>query len=119
MPQASRTTRLNVAAVAAALAVAALVTFIPVYSVDSSATGSSSETLVEHEGLWVLAVVLAPALLAAIPLLLPAAWRHTSLVTVATVAVLFVLVTGFTIGLFFAPTAILLVWAASLSDRPA
>jgi hypothetical protein len=30
MPQASRTTRLNVAAVAAALAVAALVTFIPV-----------------------------------------------------------------------------------------
>ena len=107
------------AAVAAALVVALLVALVPVYSVESSATGSSSETLIEHEGSWVLAVVLAPALLAAVPLFLPATWRHTGLAIVATIAVLFVLVTGFTIGLFFAPTAILLVWAAALSDRPA
>jgi hypothetical protein len=119
MTHASRATQLNVAAVAAALAVAVLLAVVPVYSVDSSAAGGSSETLIEHEGLWVLAVVLAPALLAAVPLLLPATWRHTSLVIVATVAVLFVLVTGFTIGMFFVPMAILLVLAASLSNRPA
>ena len=107
------------AAVAAALAVALLVALIPVYSVHGSATGSGSETVIEHEGLWVLAVMLAPALLAATPLLLPAAWRHTGLVIVATVALVFVIVTGYTIGMFFVPMAILLVLAAALSDRPA
>ena len=111
MAQGSRATRLNVAAVAAALAVALLLAVVPVYG------GDSSETLIEHEGSWVLAVVLAPALLAAAPLLLPATLRHASLVAVAALAVLFVIATGFTIGMLFAPTAILLVLAALRSRR--
>lgn len=97
---------MNLAAVAAALAVALLFAVIPVYG------GDSSETLIEHEGTWVLLVVLAPALVAAVPLALPLAWRRGALMAVATIAVLFVLVTGFTVGLFFLPTAVLLVIAA-------
>jgi len=109
MTHAPRATQLNVAAVVAALAVALLLAVIPSYG------GGGSETLIEHEGSWVLAVLLAPVLLAAVPLLVPASRRHTALVAVATVAVLFVIVTGFSVGMFFAPTAILLVLAAGLS----
>jgi MFS family permease len=104
MTRESQSTFLNLAAVVAALAVALLLAVLPVYA--------SSETLVEHEGAWVMAVVLAPALVAALPLALPVAWRRRALIVVATIAVWFVIVAGFTIGVFFFPTAVLLVLAA-------
>lgn len=104
MAHRARATYFNLAAVVAALAVALLLAVLPVYA--------SSETLIEHEGAWVMAVVLAPALVAALPLALPVAWRRRALIVVATIAVLFVIVTGFTIGLLFFPTAVLLVLAA-------
>jgi hypothetical protein len=121
---------LTVAAFAwgSALFVAAFV--VPIYSSNSSATGasvsSSPSTLVAVNGLWVLGPVAIPALLAGIVGLAlhrkcsrgnrasgRLAWVLTWLLAA------FSVLTGFSIGVFVLPLAVLLLGAASLTPSGA
>ena len=86
--------------------------FMPAY--DGSEGG---QTLIDHEGAWVAAIMGIPIAIAAAPLIVPARSRRLALLVSSGLAVAFVLATGFTIGLFYAPTAVLLMVAASGARR--
>jgi hypothetical protein len=105
------------------LAAAASLTLLglPVYSVSSHWTGQGgsgssddSVTLLEANGVGVLRLLLFPLALALIPLLVPGA-RGQRVATWASTAILvvFVILSGLSIGLFYVPSALAMVWAAS------
>jgi hypothetical protein len=96
--------RLAAAAFAAALGASLLLLFLPVY--DSDPGGGA--TLVQENGAWVIAVLAVPVAIAGAALVLPRRARAI----VAGLAGAFVVATGFTVGVFYAPTAILLIIAA-------
>jgi hypothetical protein len=77
------------------------------------------ETLIDHEGAWVAAILGIPITIAAAPLIARPRSRRLALLTASALAVAFVLATGFTVGLFYAPTAVLLMIAASGAQRAA
>ena len=87
---------------------------MPAYSGDEG-----DQTLIDHEGAWVAAIMGIPIAIAAAPLIVPARHRRLALLVTSGLAVAFVLATGFTIGLFYAPTAVLLMVAAGGAPRPA
>jgi hypothetical protein len=86
--------------------------FMPAYG-----GSGGGETLIDHEGAWVAAIMGIPIAIAAAPLIVPARSRRLTLLVASGLAVAFVLATGFTIGLFYAPTAVLLMVAASGARR--
>jgi len=87
---------------------------MPVY------TGNEGDqTLIDHEGAWVAAILGIPTALAAAPLIVPARSRRLALRITSGITVAFVLATGFTVGLFYAPTAVLLMVAAGGAPRTA
>jgi hypothetical protein len=85
---------------------------MPAYTGDGG-----DETLIGHEGTWVAAILGIPIALAAAPLIAPARTRRLALLVASGLAVAFVLATGFTVGLFYTPTAVLLMIAASGAQR--
>lgn len=87
---------------------------MPAYSGDGG-----DQTLIDHEGAWVAAILGIPIAIAAAPLIVPARSRRLALRIASGVCVAFVLATGFTVGLFYAPTAVLLMVAASGAPRAA
>jgi hypothetical protein len=101
-------------AAALGLALGTTIAFLvmPAYSGDGG-----EETLIDHEGAWVTAILAIPIAIAAAPLIVPARSRRLALRIASGVCVAFVLATGFTVGLFYAPTAVLLMVAASGAPR--
>jgi hypothetical protein len=110
--------KLAAAAFAWALGASLLLLVLPVYS-EQTADGSGhvtngSATLVQENGAGVIAVLAIPVAIAAAGLALHGRGRAVA----AGCAAAFVLLGGFTVGLFYAPTAILLIVAAGRSTRP-
>ncbi len=115
-----------VALAAALLAVGAglWLVFLPVYqgvsetvSSSGAVTGSSdSATLIDQNGSWVVFPLCIPVILAALGFF--ATKRESRVLAWVLAAALcgFVLLTGFSIGLFFAPAAGALLLAAILTD---
>ena len=96
--------RLAAAAFAAALGASLLLLVVPVYGTDPP----GGATLVHENGTGVIAVLAVPVAIAGAALVAP---RGRAIL--AGLAGAFVLATGFTVGVFYAPTAILLILAAS------
>ena len=107
-----REIKLTAAALGLALGTTLAFLFMPAYG-----GGGGEETLIDHEGAWVAAIMGIPVAIAAAPLIVPARSRRLALLVSSGLAVAFVLATGFTIGLFYAPTAVLLMVAASGARR--
>lgn len=96
------------AAVAVTIAVSLAYVVVPVYE-----TSSGHATLPEENGWWVIAVLLVPVTIAALPYLATDRRRNAVRYAAATLT-LFSLVTGFTIGIAYLLPAALLVLAASV-----
>lgn len=114
------------ALVALLLTVAAglFLAFYPVYQ-GVSATGSSSgvttisserATLVTENGFWMIVVLCLPIVLAALGLLAVARRRRVLAWVLGGALLGFVVLSGFTIGLFYLPAAIALLLSAGLAD---
>ena len=128
----SQVTRRENVLVGSAAIVAAIISTVllvaPVYASQSTTIGgegpttsASSRTLLAVNGTSVLIALLLPILLAALPL---TAQRHPMrrrvTVTCAALLLVFCLVSGFTIGLFYLPAAFLLFLSTSgKSNQPA
>lgn len=86
-------------------------------SESSGSSGGSDDgatttlTFVEAYGPGGIALLLAPALLALLPLLLPSGWRTPVSLVNALVITGFAALTGFTIGMFYVPLAVMM-WTA-------
>jgi hypothetical protein len=104
-------TKLAAAALAAAAAASVAYLFIPAYTEDSGG-GEHHQTLVQHEGSWVLAVLAVPVVVAALPLIFSRPPRRGATMGAAAALIGFSLVTGFTIGPLYWPSALLLALAA-------
>jgi hypothetical protein len=107
----------TVAGVSLTAAVSLVLMFVPLISTASSDGGSDRQSLFENEG-WMAAAGLAiPVLISAAPLLVP--HRHRGLATIAAAALLAigVLVSIASVGLFYVPSAALLVVAAVRTQR--
>lgn len=103
------------AAVAVALVIGVVVAFImPSHTIATSDGGVSSLdhlTVFENDGLWVALIALAPAVVTALPMVVPRSARTVVASIAATLLTLMALVGGFTIGGYFFPV-VLLAWAA-------
>lgn len=88
---------------------------VPAYNtVSESSDGQaveSTRTLLEVNGPWMIGVALIPVVLAGIPLLLRERARAPISITTTVLLVAFVVVSGFTIGMFFFMAAICAVVA--------
>ena len=102
--------KLAAAAFAWALGASVLLLFLPVYESDPG----GGATLVDENGAGVIAVLAIPVAIAAAGLALKGRGRAVA----AVLAGAFVVLGSFTVGLFYAPTAILLIVAAGRSTRP-
>ena len=111
-------TRLAAASFVLALGAAVFVLVWPLYAgfgLDGSVVKRA--TLLAVNGAWVLIPVTIPVAIACLPLLFRRRWVR---VTTAILLSVFSFISGFTIGLFYVPAAILLAVAAcfaSESDR--
>lgn len=111
-------------AVAALLGVAAAIVMctVPLYSVTSSSVsssggshaGSSSQTVLQVMGTGYLVVLLAPAVLAAIPLLLRGRAASIAALVAAVLIGGFVVLGIMSIGLFYLPCAVFAIIAAAM-----
>ena len=98
--------------------------FYPVYqgvSVTGSSSGvvtssSESATLITENGLWVVVPLCIPIVLAALGLIAVTTRRRTLVWVLGGVLLGFVVLTGFSIGLFYLPAAIALLLSAGLTD---
>ena len=106
------------------LALAAYVYLIaaPLYTTGASTSSGppslGSATLLDVNGLKVLAILAVPVLAAALPFLpLVHRARKIATVTAATIAALFVLLGAMTVGSFFLPTALALIVAAGSAGK--
>jgi hypothetical protein len=101
--------------------------FVPVYSGSSvsrscQAARSSTATLIQVNGWWVLSLLAIPVLLAAavaLPILRTTGiWgvRRAVVWIGAVILLIFVVLAGFSIGFFYLPAALLLIAAAVLAE---
>lgn len=115
--------RVVVIAIALAAAAAAAWTFLPLaasYTTTSAAFPGGSvppeismQRSVAWDSAWMLAVIWAPVLVAAAPLLGGSARSETAVTVLAAILLAaFVVVAGFSIGLFYAPAAVAMAIAA-------
>ena len=111
------------AALLLAIVAGLFLAFYPVYQ-GVSATGSSSGvvtsssesgTLITVNGLWVLVPLCIPIVLAALGLIAVARRRRALVWVLGGVLLGFVVLSGFTIGLFYLPAAIALLLSAGLT----
>jgi hypothetical protein len=108
-----RDVKLTAAACAAAVASGLYLSFAPVYQESSGDQSQHGASLFAEGQVWqAIAALVAPLALCAAPLLFPDRLRRRALRVAATVATVFVIVAGFTVGLFFIPSAVLLILAA-------
>lgn len=76
-------------------------------------------TLLAVNGPDVLRVLLLPLVLTVVPLLVPGAERRRAVTWFSAAAlVVFVVASGFSIGLFYVPSALAMVWAAGQPAEP-
>jgi hypothetical protein len=87
--------------------------------VDVYEGSGSSQTVVQANGTWVIALLLVPLALVALPLVAPPDRRRTAVLSAAAVLTLFALITGFTIGTPYLLTAALMWVAAGIQCAPA
>jgi hypothetical protein len=107
----------QLAALALAVAAAAYLVGYPTYGRSASAS-SSSTTLVDADGTWVLWLLLAPVVLVAIHALWPRG-RRTVAIVACTVPLYLLCVAGaLTIGIFFVPAALVSGLALLAPARP-
>jgi hypothetical protein len=101
-------------AVAFGLAVAAAIFLMvwPVYEGVGSG-GVTHATVIRINGWWASVPVMFPVLVALVPLVVR---RQAVRIVAAVVMGAFVLISGFTIGLFYLPAGILLLLAACVED---
>ena len=85
--------------------------FVPIYE-----TSSGRETVIESDGVWVLALLLAPVLIALLASIVSERNRIVGRRWSATLLTVFALVTGFTIGTPYLLSAVLL-WIAWALER--
>ena len=103
------------------LATSAVLTIVPLYATEScEAVAGGTEicttgrqSLVEHEGFGAVAIFAVPVLLAAAPIVFP---RRAVAIAVAVVLSALTLLGAASIGLFFAPAAVL-SWLTVTSDH--
>ena len=87
--------------------------------VDVYAGSGPSQTVVEANGSWVIALLLVPLAFAALPLVMPTNRRRTALLSAAATLTLFALITGFTIGApYLLPAAVMWI-AGGIQHAPA
>jgi hypothetical protein len=94
-----------------------LLMFLPTYTTVEEPGGIDRQSLVEHEGWDVAAILAIPVLIGAVPLLAPARHRRWVTVGVAALFGLAALVSVASVGLFYVPSATLLVVAAVRTRR--
>lgn len=89
--------------------------FLLVWPVYSGFDGerSTHSTLIHVNGWWVIVPVLFPALIVLVPLLIR---KQTVRIVAAIVMGAFVLISGFSIGLFYLPAGIVMLLAACVED---
>jgi formate-dependent nitrite reductase membrane component NrfD len=106
--------RIRLSAISFAIAAAAAV-FLLVYPVYSGFDGErpTHSTLLRVNGAWVIVPVMFPVVVAMMPLLI----RKQAARIVATVVMgAFVLISGFSIGMFYLPASVLMLLAACVED---
>ncbi|WP_309127064.1 HAAS domain-containing protein [Microbacterium sp.] len=100
-------------AVAIAVVIGVVVAFIlPTHTIATSQGGESQLhhlTVYENDGLWIALPALVPALIAAVPLVVPRAARTVVASVCGVLLAAMALIGGFTLGGFFLPT-VLLTW---------
>jgi hypothetical protein len=102
-----------------ALAASCLLLVMPVYNGQASSTDAegyttvtrTQATLLQVNGLWALPSVGFPVLVALIPVLIP---KRGVRIGAAVLLCVFALITGFTTGLFYLPSALTMIVAAVL-----
>jgi hypothetical protein len=112
------------AAVLLAVGAGLLLAFYPVYqgvSETASSSGvvtssSDSATLVGENGAWVVVLLCVPVALAALGLVASLRGRRVLMWVLAAVLLGFVVLGGFSIGLFYLPAALALLVAAGLTE---
>ena len=82
-------------------------------------TTSSSASLIEENGVWVVGLLCVPVALAALGLYCAIRGRRVLLWVSGLLLIGFVVVSGFTIGMWYAPAALALLIASGLSRGPA
>lgn len=123
-------TLLALAGFGAALFASASMIVLPTYTTVSVSESTDSsggfgpvveetrQTLLEANGPQVLGPLSAPIAFAAVPLAFPRnRWRRVIQATAATLVSTFVVITGFSIGMAYLPSAVLLFAAAALGSR--
>ena len=78
-----------------------------------------SQTVVEANGTWVIALLLVPLALVALPLMVPPERRRIAVLSAAAALTLFALITGFTIGTPYLLAAALMWVAGGIQRAPA
>jgi hypothetical protein len=78
-----------------------------------------SQTVVEANGTWVIAVLLVPLVLVALPFAVPRDRQRTPVLSAAAALTLFALITGFTIGTPYLLAAALMWVAGGIQRAPA
>jgi hypothetical protein len=119
-----RTKRLTVASLVCALAGSAIVAFAPLGQTTSGGSGgidgtpvverTTSVSLVSYEGTWVLWLLAIPVAITLVAVLVP---RRGAGIASAVLLWVFCVVGLASIGLFFAPAALLMTFAAAMNDR--
>ena len=105
-------TRLTSISFLLAMAAAVFLLVWPVYSGFGS-EGVTHATLVQVNGEWAIIAVMFPVLVAFVPVLVP---KQVVRIIAAFVMGGFALISGFSIGLFYLPAAVLMVLAACVED---
>lgn len=100
----------------AAVVVAIIIGVVVAFIMPSYSTSEGTQTLTEANGLWVALIALVPALVALVPMAVPARARVLTASVAGVLLTAMALIGGFTIGGFFLPTvlaswAALIVWA--------
>jgi hypothetical protein len=92
--------------------------FLLVWPVYSGFDGErpTHSTLLHVNGPWVIVPVIFPALVAFVPLVFPGKWSR---ILAAVLVGAFALISGFSIGMFYLPAAIVMLVAACRGDSPA
>ena len=78
-----------------------------------------SQTVFQANGSWVIALLLVPLVLVALPLAVPPDRRRTAVLSAAAALTLFALITGFTIGRPYLLAATLMWVAGGIQRAPA
>lgn len=84
--------------------------------VDAYEGSGPSQTVVQANGTWVIALLLVPLALVALPLVVPPDRRRTAVLSAAAALTLFALMTGFTIGTLYLLAAAVM-WVAAGVQR--